>query len=168
MKYQKFSCFHEKNTNTLTPFPNCEHLKKTSHTQLSNPKKGELKNIYKRSLVDLRYLSWLLETSWPFWPLISRLLPEPRERKVVWTNWRSGDFPSEMIKMNLLHHHDSKILSVPKMEVNVVMNWSLCSWGIQLISFRYSAPVSIPRNKIDRFDWFYTSPVDIWNSAPEI
>ena len=36
---------------------------------------------------------------------------------------------------------------------------SLYSWGIELISFRYSAPVSIPRNKIDRFDWFYTSPV---------
>lgn len=48
--------FPWKNTNTLTPFPNCEHLNKKTHTQLSNPKKGELKNIYKCFLVDLSQL----------------------------------------------------------------------------------------------------------------
>ena len=156
IQYEKFCCFPWKNTNTLTPFPNCEHLKKTSHTQLSNPKKGELKNIYKRFLVDLRYLSWLLETSWPFWPLIGRLLPEPRERKVVWTNWRSGDFPSEMIKMNHLLYTSPWLQNFERSK-----NGSECGDELIPVFMRYTTDfISVfgtcfhPPNKIDRFDWF--------------
>lgn len=158
--------FPWKNTNTLTPFPNCEHLKKTSHTQLSNPKKGELKNIYKRFLVDLSQL------------IAGKVLTflTSHRQVVTWTKGEKGRL-KKLDKWRFSKWDDKnesftspwlKILSVPKMEVNVVMNWSLYSWGIELISFRYSAPVSIPRNKIDRFDWLYTSPVDIWNSAPKI
>lgn len=134
--------FPWKNTNTLTPFPNCEHLKKTSHTQLSNPKKGELKNIYKRFLVDLSQL------------IAGKVLTflTSHRQVVTWTKGEKGRL-KKLDKWRFSKWDDKnesftspwlKILSVPKMEVNVVMNWSLYSWGIELISFRYSAPASIP------------------------
>ena len=128
----KILLFPWKNTNTLTPFPKCEHLKKETPTQLSNPKQTELKKNYECFVVDL---SQLIAGK------VLTLLTSHRqvvtwtkgERKAVWKNWRSGDFPSEMIKMNhLLHHHDSKFWAFQKWKwtwwwtdpfVHEVYNW---------------------------------------------
>lgn len=154
----KILLFPWKNTNTLTPFPNCEHLNKKTHTQLSNPKKGELKNIYKRFLVDLSQL------------IAGKVLTflTSHRQVVTWTkgekgrlkNWISGDFPSEMIKMNHLLYTSPWLQNFERSE-----NGSECGDELIPLFMRYRTDfISV----FGTFDWFYTSPVDIWNSAPEI
>ncbi len=117
-------------------------------------------------LLTCTYLSWLVEKSWPFWPLRSagcylnqgerecRLNPLEHWRFSKWAN-QNESFTSPWLQ----------ILNVPKMEVNVVMNCSLYSWRYttDFISAFGTCFHPLQTKNPPNFEFleFYTSPVDI-------